>query len=39
MNPIERIFSLIEKSGKGIYVIEKDIGLVRGTIANWKLGR
>ena len=39
MNPIERIFSLIEKSGKGIYVIEKDIGLVRGTLANWKLGR
>ena len=39
MNPIDRIFSLIEKSGKGIYVIEKDIGLARGTLANWKLGR
>lgn len=39
MELIERIFTLIEQSGKGIYVIEKEIGLTRGSLSNWKLGR
>lgn len=39
MNTIEKIFSFIKQTGKGLYTLEKEIGLKKGTLTNWDLGR
>lgn len=39
MSTLEKVFVLIDSTHKGDYVIEREIGLKRGTIANWRLKR
>lgn len=36
---VERILELIQKSGKKIFPLEKELGLTCGTIYNWKNGK
>lgn len=39
MTTLEKVFSLLESTHKGDYVIEREIGLKRGCVANWRLDR
>lgn len=39
MTTTEKVFSLLESTHKGDYVIEREIGLKRGSVANWRLER
>ena len=39
MTTLEKVFSLLKTTNKGDYVIEREIGLKRGCIANWRLDR
>ena len=39
MNTIEKLVNLIDTTHKGDYTLDREIGLTRGSITNWRLGK
>ncbi len=39
MNTLEKLVNLIDTTHKGDYTLDREIGLTRGSITNWRLGK